>query len=149
MLVELGPQTNTRPLSNEGEKNNKRNAENNLRNTLYAQSQLLKQRNKQKVHTTLAVNHMDVYQLLLLLCFKISNTDGGKWIESWSNQMISQMQPAIQIEQNEGEGELDASLIMPKELTELYGMGQRVQNRKKQAESSIESGQKRGLQTQP
>lgn len=47
-MVELGPQTNTRPLSNEGEKNNKRNADNNLRNILYAQSQLLKQRNKQK-----------------------------------------------------------------------------------------------------
>lgn len=47
VLVELGPQTNTKPLGNEGNDNNKRNVPNNLRNTLYAQNQLLKKQQQQ------------------------------------------------------------------------------------------------------
>lgn len=47
VLVELGPQTNTRPLGNEGNDNNKRNVPNSLRNTLYAQNQLLKKQQQQ------------------------------------------------------------------------------------------------------
>lgn len=56
--------------------------------------------------------------------------------------MIPQPQSALQIEQNEGEGEIDASLIMPKELIELYGMSQRVQIQKQ-----VESDKKTGLET--
>ncbi|RZC41232.1 uncharacterized protein BDFB_010759, partial [Asbolus verrucosus] len=97
VLVELGPQTYTQPLANQGDSgNSKRNTINSLSDALYAQRQ------KEKL---------------------ISNTDGGKWLEDWSNNaqkkkesndIPSGARPGIAI------GEIDAKSVIPDDSMQKF-----------------------------
>ncbi|XP_017771881.1 PREDICTED: uncharacterized protein LOC108559205 isoform X2 [Nicrophorus vespilloides] len=104
VLVELGPQKNTQKLGNQDDGGNrKRNVANNIVSNLYAQRQ------REKDH--------------------ISNTDGGSFLQQWSQNMGSKKQP-ITYEDEEptrielGIGEVDAKQVLPEDsvvnLAKLY-----------------------------
>ncbi|EFA05392.1 uncharacterized protein snsl [Tribolium castaneum] len=105
VLVELGPQTYTQPLGNQGDNNsNKRNTLNTLSDTLYAQRQKEKQQKQEKQK-------------------EISDTEGGKWLESWSKSVREKpvgdevqdvppgAKPGIAV------GEIDAKSVIPDDAT--------------------------------
>lgn len=102
MLVELGPQTYTQPLGNQGDSNtNKRNTLNSLSDTLYAQRQKDKKQKEEK---------------------EISETEGGKWLETWSKSV--RQKPEIQDENlppgakpGIAIGEIDAKSVIPDDAT--------------------------------
>lgn len=58
--------------------------------------------------------------------FKISNTEGGKWLDQWSKGVQEQQQPQVQQEPETdlGIGEVDAKAVIPNDailkLMELY-----------------------------
>lgn len=58
--------------------------------------------------------------------FKISNTEGGKWLDQWSKGVQGQQQPQVQQEPATGlgVGEVDAKSVIPDDailkLMELY-----------------------------
>ncbi|KAJ8981867.1 hypothetical protein NQ317_008214 [Molorchus minor] len=102
VITELGPQTNTQPLANQGDSNaNKRNALNNLADTLYAQRQQEKRLKQEKEKEE---NSKD--------------TEGSKWLKTWSKSVIGK-------EENDalpmvprpglGIGEIDAKSVIPED----------------------------------
>ena len=123
--MELGPQTNTQPLANQGDSNtnNKRNTVDSLSNTLYAQRQKVKQdRQKEK----------DV---------EITNTDGGSWLQAWS-QSVKQRNQVNKQELPQGAkpglaaGEIDAKSVIPDDATLklLQMLQEQVEKMKKEKE---------------
>ncbi|KAF2885360.1 hypothetical protein ILUMI_20829 [Ignelater luminosus] len=116
VLVELGPQTNTQPLGNQDtSSSNKRNVLNNLSNTLYAQQKQIKKEHAREPVT------------------RTSNTDGGKWLNQWSENIKSTQQarqPSVLpqlptgAKPGLGVGEIDAKSVIPDDSTlalrELY-----------------------------
>ncbi|KAG5873393.1 hypothetical protein JTB14_027035 [Gonioctena quinquepunctata] len=103
VLVELGPQTNTQPLANQGEEGtSKRQTLDNLANTLYAQRQhekkILKAKQSEKK--------------------PISNNNGADWLKTWSKSMrgnsqqesmVMKARPGLAI------GEIDAKSVIPED----------------------------------
>ncbi|CAH0549030.1 unnamed protein product [Brassicogethes aeneus] len=114
-LVELGPQTNTQPLANQGDSStNKRNTLENLADTLYAQ----RQKDKQEVEIKKP---------------KIKPADeansGSDWLKTWSNEMSGNIK-AVKTENQQikslietlsnarpglAEGEIDAKSVIPED----------------------------------
>ncbi|XP_023025691.1 snustorr snarlik [Leptinotarsa decemlineata] len=107
VMVELGPQTNTQPLANQGEENNrKRNTLENLAETLYAQRELEKQLLKTKPPKK-----------------KSSSDDNAAgWLKSWSKSVgrgtskdessLLKARPGLAI------GEIDAKSVIPEDSEE-------------------------------
>jgi len=84
VLVELGPQTNTQKLANQGDENgnNKRNTMNSLANQLYAQRYKEKQQTQEKPQNEKQND-------------QITNTDGGKFLEQWKKDVSGPKPEAI------------------------------------------------------
>ncbi|XP_044260668.1 uncharacterized protein LOC123008739 [Tribolium madens] len=105
ILVELGPQTYTQPLANQGDSSNKRNTLNTLSDTLYAQRQRDKQQKQEKQEKEKEIS------------------EGGKWLETWSKSVREKPAEAEAQEVPPGAkpgiavGEIDAKSVIPDDAT--------------------------------
>nr|CAH7756231.1 unnamed protein product [Callosobruchus chinensis] len=115
VMVELGPQTNTQPLANQGDGNtNKRNALNNLANRLYAQRQHEKKlREKKKIDEEKKKTEDEKVPS------STPNSDGAIWLQSWIKSMSKQQpkkkQPPLEPKPGIAIGEIDAKSVIPED----------------------------------
>ncbi|XP_018566804.1 uncharacterized protein LOC108907551 [Anoplophora glabripennis] len=130
VLVELGPQTNTQPLANQGDGNRKRNALNNLANTLYAQRQKdkrIKEEEEKRIKEQENLTTNDESEETIP-----SDNDGAKWLKSWSKSVNKNKQKdtlAFRPKPGLGVGEIDAKSVIPEDTVLLD-----QEKRKKQQE---------------
>ncbi|KAJ8916066.1 hypothetical protein NQ315_010934 [Exocentrus adspersus] len=117
VLVELGPQTNTQQLANQGDGgSNKRNALDNLSNTLYAQRQRDKKikdeenkRIREEENKTTGEEEQEQEP-------KPSVNDGGQWLKTWSKSVNKKKQNGglpLRPKPGLGIGEIDAKSVIP------------------------------------
>ncbi|CAH1956664.1 unnamed protein product [Acanthoscelides obtectus] len=118
VMVELGPQTNTQPLANQGGdgNTNKRNALNNLANRLYAQRQHEKKmKEKKKIEEERKKTEKTEDKASPLT----PNSDGAIWLQTWiksmSKQQTKKKQMPLQPKPGIAIGEIDAKSVIPED----------------------------------
>lgn len=118
VLLELGPQTNTQPLANQGDSNtnNKRNTLENLANTLYAQRQKEKKEKLQLQQLKEQLQNQDEV--------KQQDNEASTWLKTWSKDMRNQneedgiktlLQNLAKAKPGLAEGEIDAKSVIPED----------------------------------
>ncbi|KAJ8956106.1 hypothetical protein NQ318_016560 [Aromia moschata] len=125
VITELGPQIYTQPLGNQGDGsgNNKRNALNNLANTLYAQRQQDKKIKQEQSNDAKP------------------DTDAAKWLKTWSKSMNKNKEnEALPMEPKPGLGigEIDAKSVIPEDSVLLELEQKKKKSQKIKVASSTE-----------